>query len=53
MLKKGGFDIHGAKRKGNTGPLDLFKDRDGNIYSGRQDGQGEAEPIYDSIENYR
>ena len=53
MLKKGGFDIHEEKGKGKDEPLDLFKDRDGNIYRGRQDGKGEAEQLHDNITNYR
>jgi hypothetical protein len=53
MLKRGGFDIHEEKGKGKDEPLDLFKDRDGNIYRGRQDGKGEAEPLHDNITNYR
>jgi hypothetical protein len=53
MLKKGGFDIHDEKDKGKSGLRDLFKDRDGNIYSGRQDGRGEAEPMHDNIKNCR
>ena len=53
MLKKGGFDIHGEKEKDTTGPVDLFKDRHGNIYGGRQDGKGEAEPLHDNIRNYK
>ncbi len=53
MLKRGGFDIHGEKEKDTTGPVDLFKDRAGNIYGGRQDGTGEAEPLHDHIRNYR
>ncbi len=53
MLKRGGFNIHGEKGDSRSGPVDLFKDREGNIYSGRQDGKGEAEPIHDNIKNYR
>jgi hypothetical protein len=53
MLKKGRFDIHDEKDKDNTGPVDLFKDRQGNIYSGRQDGQGEATATGHNIKNYR
>ena len=53
MLKKGGFDVHAEKKKGKDAPLDLFKDREGNIFRGRQDGQGEAEPLHDNITNYR
>ena len=53
MLKKGGFNIHGEKRDSRSGPIDLFKDREGNIHVGRQDGKGEAEPIHDNIKNYR
>ena len=53
MLKKGGFDVHEEKKKGKDAPLDLFKDREGNIFRGRQDGQGEAEPLHDNITNYR
>lgn len=53
MLKKGGFDIHEEKGKGKDEPLDLFKDREGNIYRGRQDGKGEAELLHDNIANYR
>ena len=52
-LKKGGFNIHGEKRDSRSGPVDLYKDRDGNIYAGRQDGQGEADPLGDNINNYR
>ena len=53
MLKKGGFDVHEEKKKGKDAPLDLFKDREGNIFRGRQDRQGEAEPLHDNITNYR
>jgi len=53
MLKKGDFNIHGEKGDSRMGPIDLFKDRDGNIYSGRQDGTGEAEPLHDNVRNYR
>jgi hypothetical protein len=53
MLKNGGFDVHEEKKKGKDAPLDLFKDREGNIYRGRQDGQGEAELLHDNIANYR
>lgn len=53
MLRRGSFDNHDEKNKGKDAPLDLFKDRDGNFCGGRQDGQGEAEPLHDNIGNYR
>ena len=53
VWSKGGFNIHGEKRDSRSGPIDLFKDREGNIHVGRQDGKGEAELLHDNITNYR
>jgi len=43
-LKKAGVDPEGLKGGRNTGPIDLYKDPEGNVYIKPKDGGGPGEP---------
>ena|GEM_PF-5075860 len=44
MLKKKGVDVHDLKGGKRTGKLDLYKDKEGNIYIMGKGGTGEPDP---------
>ncbi len=51
-LEKAGFNIHRLKGKRNVSRLDLYKDREGNIYVKPKGGQAEGEAIGLNIYDY-
>jgi hypothetical protein len=51
-LKNAGFDIHKLKGKRSVARLDLYKDREGNIYIKRKGGQDKGEPTGLNINDY-
>lgn len=44
-LKRAGINIHKQKGSKHTGQIDLYKDRDGNMYIKPKGGKGPGEPL--------